>query len=328
MEFSGKLKLPQDAGDGIPVALLLEDIFLELDAEGETLGRWRVDDVGVERLYSNKFRLDLAGEEMVFVADDALGFAYDGLTSIEELSGRLQKKRRWKLFGRSRKPEPPKLPTLDDTPTPEAPPERSFSSWDERPEPAPDDVPVSEAEAFVPEVETVDLRSGDPLGVEETQEPIPEEPAVPDPVEPVEPAGFEPDPTPVREEADDPGSGPVPEEVDGAGSGPVPEEAETQPEEEPASDGPWWRAPTPDEPAEEEKPASVERKQAPIKVERASANGHSRWTDIFKFRSREKVPEHEHDYQQSRTVGGITRRVCAVCGHVSFAGEDVYEGWS
>jgi hypothetical protein len=45
------------------------------------------------------------------------------------------------------------------------------------------------------------------------------------------------------------------------------------------------------------------------------------------FRRQKGETAHDHDYQESRTVGGITRRVCSVCGHVSFAGEDLYEEW-
>ncbi len=45
-------------------------------------------------------------------------------------------------------------------------------------------------------------------------------------------------------------------------------------------------------------------------------------------RRRARSPEpHEHTYEEGGTVGGITRRVCTVCGHVSFLGADVYEGW-
>ena len=39
-------------------------------------------------------------------------------------------------------------------------------------------------------------------------------------------------------------------------------------------------------------------------------------------------PAHEHVYEEKSAVGGIIRRVCTQCGHVSFGSEDVYEDWS
>ena len=58
----------------------------------------------------------------------------------------------------------------------------------------------------------------------------------------------------------------------------------------------------------------------------ARSSGRSRSSVFGRKKSRE--PEaHEHRYESSKTVGGITRRVCAICGHVSFAGEDVYQDW-
>jgi hypothetical protein len=99
VQFKGRLRLPDDTGAGIPVDLRLDDIFLVLVAEGETLGEWRMDDVGVQRVFSNQFLLDLEGEEMVFVADDPLGFAYEGVAEIEATTARLTK--RWR--GRKKK---------------------------------------------------------------------------------------------------------------------------------------------------------------------------------------------------------------------------------
>lgn len=48
----------------------------------------------------------------------------------------------------------------------------------------------------------------------------------------------------------------------------------------------------------------------------------------LKSRFARRPEAHTHDYQEKRTVGGITRRICAGCGHVSFAGEDIYDHWS
>jgi len=42
---------------------------------------------------------------------------------------------------------------------------------------------------------------------------------------------------------------------------------------------------------------------------------------------RRKPDDHNHEYDIARTVGGLTRRICVHCGHVSFDSEDVYQGW-
>ena len=82
MLFKGRLRLPDDPGEGIPIDLELEDVFLSLDSGGEDFGEWRLDTVEITRLFSNQFAMHLDGEEMVFIADDALGFAYDGLSVV------------------------------------------------------------------------------------------------------------------------------------------------------------------------------------------------------------------------------------------------------
>ena len=96
MNFKGRLRLPSDTGAGIPVELRLDDIYFELWAENnEELGTWRLEVVQMSRQGGNVFVMDLDGEEMHFVADDPLGFAYDGLSHIEEIGNRLRKKRRF-----------------------------------------------------------------------------------------------------------------------------------------------------------------------------------------------------------------------------------------
>jgi len=92
VDFRGHLRLPDDAGTGIPVVLRVDDIFVIISAGEEELGAWRADDVVIERIFSNQLAIDLDGEPMVFVAQDALGFAYEGITTIEELQARLTKR--------------------------------------------------------------------------------------------------------------------------------------------------------------------------------------------------------------------------------------------
>lgn len=94
MQFRGQLKLPGQSTSGVSVDLRVDDIFLELHSNGEMLGRWRLDDVSVERVVSNEFNLIFDDERLLFLADDALAFAYEGLTTIEQVSAKLRKKRR------------------------------------------------------------------------------------------------------------------------------------------------------------------------------------------------------------------------------------------
>ena len=100
MDFRGHLRLPEDAGTGIPVLLRLDDIFVVISSGDDELGTWRADDVAIERIFSNQFAIELDGESMVFIAQDALGFAYDGISAIEDLQERLTKRR---VFKRSKK---------------------------------------------------------------------------------------------------------------------------------------------------------------------------------------------------------------------------------
>ncbi len=93
MVYKGRLKVAGDPGEGIPVDLSIDDVYVDLVSGGENLGRWRMDVVELSRLAGNEFAMGLDGEQMVFVAADPLGFAYNAVTTIEEISGRLRKKR-------------------------------------------------------------------------------------------------------------------------------------------------------------------------------------------------------------------------------------------
>lgn len=94
MDFKGRLRVAGDSEEGIPVDLRLDDIYLELRSDGEELGVWRLDVVQVTRANGNRFDLSLGSEALVFEAMDPLGFAYDGVAYVEEVSGKLRKKRR------------------------------------------------------------------------------------------------------------------------------------------------------------------------------------------------------------------------------------------
>lgn len=496
MLFKGRLRLPSDPGEGIPIDLELEDVILSLVSEGEDFGEWRLDKVEIKRLFSNQFALLLDGEEMVFVADDALGFAYDGLTFVEDVTGRLSKRRLFK----GRKPskrqtaepdvaaddQPPSDDRVDDDRIPEAvpffpePAEQVAAIADtpaaEMPggpveplgrqmsdlvgddaqdfevpapsnsvevapaKPAGDVAPIitSAIEQSSVEASTADEISADLAEPEAPTAATTEIPPAPIPV--IEPANASGTEAVEVDDDDDDEEELVIEDVAAYGyvppvstRSPLPDAApEIDPDEQPA--GRRKKAPAaPDEPfepsiepiesvqtpaarapevhplgepdpvvevpksthevaeettvAEPLTPPSTPPAEPTMPIESTnpitptpptgpaepapatefawSSNGHSaddevsvvasdngseaaddgdslqtqksgrharsgtrsRSSSLFGRKKSREPEEHEHRYESSKTVGGITRSVCAVCGHVSFAGEDVYQGW-
>ncbi|MGF1666789.1 MAG: hypothetical protein ACFCVC_11030 [Acidimicrobiia bacterium] len=414
MVYKGRLKVAGDPGEGIPVDLSIDDVFVDLASGDENLGRWRMDVVDLSRLAGNEFALSLDGEQMVFVAADPLGFAYNAVTTIEEISGRLRKKRGLfrKRSDASRKLEDDSVPTievvghqpstdLDDLlpSTPDLsrllpPPVGRTSHREVLPPPGGGEARAEATEVMeaVEEVEGVDWQVSDDIAEVETLEPGGVEPLEPLPpvaievtiddvpelveveglaetddventsadgltgvdvtivesidegaaapatgsdatcdpadegfdlveVEPVEliPSGSadaveDPEPAEIVHEVVD-GNPPIAHEASCQhASGPLVGDGPNHPAEEeprePAETPPAPPAPTP--PASEGTP-SVAPAPAPARRRRF---GRSRAEEA-----------HVHDYAESKTVGGITRRVCAHCGHVSFAGEDVYQEW-
>lgn len=450
MLFKGRLRLPNDPGEGIPIDLVLEDVFLSLDSEGEDFGEWRLDTVEIKRLFSNQFAMQLDGEEMVFIANDALGFAYDGLSALEDVKSRLSKRRIFK----GRKPKKKERAGRSESVV-----EESEAEEAETPEVTPE-VPMPEVVPFFPESsptfadsvaekaivddsiapvapKLIEIAETEPPAAAPTQPASPpveravEEPAVPveaasaveSPagpadelpdsseddddelvIEDVSPYGYVPvtsasvgrppaavEPEPSDDEADieieeaAPATGAVPREVHPLGdSEPAPnrevhplggpdapdQSVESQPEPELAPEAPAARTEPVEAPDTEAAPAAAEQRPVPSPPDgdssffaQWSSNGHaapepdpepapaadpgegsqdgqqtqksgrhargssrSRSSLFGRKKSREPA-EHEHRYESSKTVGGITRRVCAICGHVSFAGEDVYQDW-
>ena len=442
MLFKGRLRLPNDPGEGIPIDLELEDVFLSLESEGEDFGEWRLDTVEIQRLFSNQFSMHLDGEEMVFIADDALGFAYDGLSTVEDVKSRLSKRKIFKgrkprkkaIAGRSELEaddfEPEESTTQDVTPDAPMPevvpffPESSPSFAESVAESTVVDdsiAPVAPRpiEIAGPEPDVVAAQSPQP-GLPAEPPPAPEpaadvdvpatsteaagtvEPSIPEQVaaleeddddelviEDVSAYGYVPVATPsldqrplaaVPEPTDDeieieeaaPATGAVLREVHPLGE-PAPAVAA---DIHPLGDPEQPKQPSPSEPepvadvvaAVSEPEAAPEAKipeqpEEPVPVplpvdgdssffaqwssngrahtesasepsgpqtqksgRHARSSGKSRSSLFGRKKSRE--PEaHEHRYESSKTVGGITRSVCAICGHVSFAGEDVYQDW-
>ena len=442
MDFRGHLRLPEDAGIGIPVELRLDDIFVIITSDGDELGAWRADDVVIERIFSNQFAVELDGESMVFIAQDALGFAYDGIGAIENLQERLTKRR---VFKRSKKkkveapetveepPEPstvstPVEPAVVDDEVPEfrgqpepiwSPPSSTPATTPPSPVPAPAEPSVPEpirerVEAQPSEPRPAEVRVSYPQPIEvpapiAAEDFVPPSPAdhvaapTPARVDPVEP---EPVAVPQPEQA---GSAVVPaapaepeleiEEVAAAASGatwmddrvhPVTEEVEIEIDEyvlpaagvadtytahlpDPAGSSaagsersevaeiddaggggevatPPVEAPaTPEElvgadvggTAEDEPDVGADADVLATAAVQSNGKGKVRHlaTDhdeserkirrhsLFGRSRDKKVPSHEHRYGDPKTIGGLTRAVCEICGRVTFTGEDAYQGW-
>ena len=75
------------------MTLKVEDLNIEISLEGgEIIGRWSLYDVQARRLIASVFELDLAGEEVTFLADDPIDFAYRGVDHMAETWAQLKAK--------------------------------------------------------------------------------------------------------------------------------------------------------------------------------------------------------------------------------------------
>ncbi len=79
MKFTGQVRVPEVDHPGVPATILVEEDQTEVFLEGESLGRWSLFDVRAERLVSSAFSLSLSGEEITFIADEPVDFAYKGV---------------------------------------------------------------------------------------------------------------------------------------------------------------------------------------------------------------------------------------------------------
>ncbi|MCH7900706.1 MAG: hypothetical protein IH818_07320 [Acidobacteria bacterium] len=91
MKFTGQIRVPEIDHPGVPATLLIEDVQVEVILEGgESLGRWSLYDVHARRLVSSAFQVELAGEEITFIADDPIDFAYRGVEHMAEVWARFK----------------------------------------------------------------------------------------------------------------------------------------------------------------------------------------------------------------------------------------------
>ncbi len=90
MKFAGEVRLPDVDHPGVPAMVIVDDTHIEIVLEGESLGRWSLYDVQARRLISKAFSLELAGEDVTFLAEEPVDFAYRGVERMAEAWARFK----------------------------------------------------------------------------------------------------------------------------------------------------------------------------------------------------------------------------------------------
>ena len=94
MQFKGSVRAPGDRDPGVRVVLDIDEYHLEIRRDSELFGRYYLADVEVARDIAERFILFLGDDEVEFLADDALQFAYGGVTAMQDAWLEAQKKKR------------------------------------------------------------------------------------------------------------------------------------------------------------------------------------------------------------------------------------------
>jgi hypothetical protein len=94
VQFKGSVRAPGDKEPGISVVLEIDEYHLEIRRDSDLIGRYYLADVEVARDIAERFILFLGDDEVEFLADDALQFAYEGVTAMQDGWLAAQKKRR------------------------------------------------------------------------------------------------------------------------------------------------------------------------------------------------------------------------------------------
>ncbi len=95
MQFKGSVRAPGDKDPGVRVVLEIDEYHLEIRRDSELIGRYYLAEVEVARDIAERFILFLGDDEVEFLADDALQFAYGGVTAMQDgwLSAQKRKRR-------------------------------------------------------------------------------------------------------------------------------------------------------------------------------------------------------------------------------------------
>ena len=83
MQFRGRLRHSEDTGPGLPISVILDNARLTIETDGDKLGSWSLSEVSAVRTSSDRFAMSFGAEQMIFEADDTLGFSYEALPHID-----------------------------------------------------------------------------------------------------------------------------------------------------------------------------------------------------------------------------------------------------
>ena len=163
LRFKGQLLLPSEPGPGLRVDLEVAGHHLAVESESGGLGAWPLETVRVRRLEGDTFAMTVAGEDLHFVADDTISFAYSGLPAIESVSGPTRGRSRLRSLLDRFGPEPPKPAAA--TVTPSTPPAMTAEASTIAPQSIEEDVMrhVADPEPVAAETDLFDM----PEAVEE-----------------------------------------------------------------------------------------------------------------------------------------------------------------
>jgi hypothetical protein len=116
VRFTGEVRVPEVDHPGVPATFVVEGDQAEVLLDGESLGRWSLFDVQASRLVSSAFSVSLDGDEITFIADEPVDFAYKGVDHMAEAWARYKAMtlpRRMVAVGRSRRgTRPSRVPEL------------------------------------------------------------------------------------------------------------------------------------------------------------------------------------------------------------------------
>ena len=242
MKFTGQVRVPEVDHPGVPATIVVEEGQTEVFLEGESLGRWSLFDVRAARLVSSAFSLSLDGEEITFIADEPVDFAYKGVDHMAGVWARYKSMtipRRVVAVGRSRRGTvPSRIPELREAMLSNLQTAGRGASRLATMEPITTTAPTEpspwtkriDAYSNVPEPIDTALTDVDPLDIEPIAEPEPEA-AVPESA-----TAFEPEPEPALTEVEDASA--FAPEVEGSSEPTAVEEAEAESPRAPLRPGP------------------------------------------------------------------------------------------
>jgi hypothetical protein len=337
------------------VVLVVDEYHLDIRADGDLIGRYYLAEVEVARDIAERFILFLGDDEMEFLAEDALQFAYDGVAAMQEAWLAAQKKRRRHRRAAAESarrkdeeqlmPPPPPAPVREPA---ETRPTRTRPAAARSSQPAPQSELAKRIAAASRLEEATRQQSRPPSTDEELIELLPVEPPAPEEALAADVNGRRSTPPLFDEEVVPPKPRRAPrrkvEEEPVVEEERVVEEEKVQAppkvkkpappdrpvktpkraartvdvEPEPAPPSPPPPPAAPPEPREEETVTSGERF--------AQSGHHPAETSVgllSRLRRQPKVPtNHVHRFQESRSAVGLVRRVCVECSYVSIGSDD------